>query len=390
MNGLSVCMIARDEASRIGASLASIRGIADEIIVVDTGSTDDTVAIAKSHGAAVVHYTWSDDFAAARNAALPHIRGRWMFWIDADERLIPESADRLADFLAMRDAWGFGVFRNDYVEGLKPGMPRGEYMASQLPRIFRTDLGIHYTGRCHEQPMPSAREFFEQRGLKIYVSPVTLEHDCGYFGAERHGKAARNTRLLEMEVADRPGRTYWMIQCAAGLLESPGRVWEGHRMMGDAIKLLIDARNNPEPPGGMAAIALEYAAFPLQAASAHVPLPLDRDGAIELANHWFPNAATVVWLRARRAYEDGDFAGAIPLLKRLLSMGERKSYDIDVAFDPTIVTDSARLNLGVCLLREAELDEAEAVLRRISPQSPRYADAMANLRTIATIRGQFA
>ena len=88
---LSVCLIARNEEKFLGACLESVRGLADEIVVVDTGSTDRTVEIAKQHGAKVDHFTWCDDFSAARNLALAHATGDWVLVLDADET-VPSSS----------------------------------------------------------------------------------------------------------------------------------------------------------------------------------------------------------------------------------------------------------------------------------------------------------
>src|SRR6185369_7624849 len=82
---LSFCMIARDEAKTIGAALAAAKPFCDEMIVVDTGSTDETRKVAASHGARVVEQAWTDDFAHARNRSLEEARGDFALVLDADE-----------------------------------------------------------------------------------------------------------------------------------------------------------------------------------------------------------------------------------------------------------------------------------------------------------------
>ena len=89
---LSVCMIVRNESHHLPKALASVKGIAAEIVVVDTGSTDDTVSIASAMGAKVLHFAWIDDFAAARNAALEAATQPWILSLDADQRLASDSA----------------------------------------------------------------------------------------------------------------------------------------------------------------------------------------------------------------------------------------------------------------------------------------------------------
>ena len=382
---LTVAMIARDEASRIGASLESVRAIADQIVVVDSGSTDATCDIARSFGATVVPFVWCDDFAAARNAAFPDINSRWTLWLDADERVVPESTDRLSEMLAREDALGYGVIRRDYVNPPEGQKSTGEYVSSIILRIFRNDLGIRYTGRCHEQPQPWPEEITASTGLRVFSSPVILDHYCDYYFEGRFRKSARNGRLLDMEVRDRPGRLYWMIQCGATLLDVPESSARGHEVMRDALGLIAQMRANDRAPFSMVELALEYAAY----APATDNLPFTPDEAAELAQRWFPNAAPVIWMRARRAFEKGDYEAAIPILRRMLKMGLTRTYDIEVPFDHAIVADDARLNLGTCLLRIGEIDEAQEVLEAIDPKGLRGEEAAMNLTAIAKIRNQF-
>src|ERR1700675_1152507 len=86
---LSAALIVRDEAVMLGDCLRSLCGFADEVVVVDTGSTDGTRELAAGLGARVVTFPWRGDFAAARNEALRHARGRWILYVDADERVAP-------------------------------------------------------------------------------------------------------------------------------------------------------------------------------------------------------------------------------------------------------------------------------------------------------------
>src|SRR5438034_11627278 len=92
---LSLTMIVKNEEENLGRCLASVSGIADELIVVDTGSTDRTVEIARQHGAQVYHFKWCDDFAAARNVSLQHATGRWCLHLDADEWVVEKEPGAL-------------------------------------------------------------------------------------------------------------------------------------------------------------------------------------------------------------------------------------------------------------------------------------------------------
>src|SRR5580692_5467909 len=88
---LSVCLLTRDEAANLPRALNSVIGLAEEVIVADTGSRDDTVRVAKGLGARVIEHDWQDDFARGRDHALTAAKGDWILWLNPDEELLPAS-----------------------------------------------------------------------------------------------------------------------------------------------------------------------------------------------------------------------------------------------------------------------------------------------------------
>ena len=96
MPTLSLAMITKNESASLAHCLASVRGLVDELVVVDTGSSDGTVAVAEQHGARVGRFPWCDDFSAARNESLRLCTGDWVLLLDADESLTPELAAEIA------------------------------------------------------------------------------------------------------------------------------------------------------------------------------------------------------------------------------------------------------------------------------------------------------
>ncbi len=99
---LSVAIIARDAAATIAATLESVRSIADEIVVVDTGSTDRTRELARKGASKLLDCPWSDDFSAVRNFALEQLSGDWVLWLDASEELEPSSAKAIREHLDLK------------------------------------------------------------------------------------------------------------------------------------------------------------------------------------------------------------------------------------------------------------------------------------------------
>ncbi len=145
---LSACLIVKDEEEMIARALTSLAAVADEIVVLDTGSTDDTVVIARSLGATVHEGEWHDDFGRARNEALAHCSGRWVLSIDADEELLVGNADVFRRQLrrSTLDAYTVRIHNIQDVSGV--------VLVTHDPvRLFRRDR-FRFEGRIHERPMP--------------------------------------------------------------------------------------------------------------------------------------------------------------------------------------------------------------------------------------------
>jgi len=187
-------VIARNEAACIERCLLSAKPFVDRMIVLDTGSTDDTVAIATARGAQVGHFTWVDDFSAARNAALDLADADWNLVIDADE-WIESGGEQLRDFCA-RPARIGAVCVKSLTEASSEEACSNNWISRLVPR------GVRYERRIHEQlvsSLPRAR------------LPLVLAHD-GYIREKLEKKRDRNTPLLLKELEDRPTDPYVLYQ----------------------------------------------------------------------------------------------------------------------------------------------------------------------------------
>jgi glycosyltransferase involved in cell wall biosynthesis len=184
-DALSVCMIVKNEAATLGRCLKSVQACADEIIVVDTGSTDDTAAIAASFGARVIRSDWRDDFSYSRNISIRQAACAWILWVDADDVLSAEAIPIVNNLKKKKPDRVFGfVVRNE-----KPGATGAEFLQA---RMFPNRPDIVFENRIHEQMMPSALRL----GMSLVETAVIVAHH-GYADAERvRQKAQRNVRLL--------------------------------------------------------------------------------------------------------------------------------------------------------------------------------------------------
>ena len=150
MATLSLCMIVKDEAENLPRALASVRDLADEIVIIDTGSGDATPTIAEAAGAKVNFLMWGDDFAVARNASLDQATQDWILVLDADETLTPEGHDFIRSIKEERT-----MGQVQPADLLLVTMMRREIGANQSPytqvsRLFRHLKAVKYTRPYHE------------------------------------------------------------------------------------------------------------------------------------------------------------------------------------------------------------------------------------------------
>jgi tetratricopeptide (TPR) repeat protein len=189
---LALVVIARDEAPRIQRLLHSVAPWVDDMLVLDTGSRDDTAQRALACGARVAHQAWRDDFAAARNAALTQSSADWHLVLDADEWLVEGGPALRA--LAALPADFVGALRLDDID--TPGGVVHSWLSRLLPGHVR------YSGRVHEQP---------QHRLPVKRVPLVVGHD-GYSPVRLAIKQGRNRRLLLAELDHAPDDAYLWYQ----------------------------------------------------------------------------------------------------------------------------------------------------------------------------------
>ena len=197
MNKIALVMIVRDEARSLERCLVSACPWVDEMVVLDTGSRDATPAIARRMGARVTEFTWINDFAAARNAALALTDAPWRLVLDADEWITHGGA--CLDALRRQPADALFQINVTSLLDASEGAGRGE-APSWLPRLL--PRGVAYEGRIHEQPATA----LPRRRL-----PLLVAHD-GYLGAQQAAKAGRNERLLTLALAEQPEDAYLHYQ----------------------------------------------------------------------------------------------------------------------------------------------------------------------------------
>lgn len=203
---LSGVVITLNEADRIGRCLASMRGVCADIVVLDSGSTDGTIEIARSYGARVEHRDW-DGFARQKNAAIERAVNPWVLLLDADEWLEPDAQSRIHALFAgdidQADCWL--LLRRTHFLG--HAMRAGSFAREPVHRLFRQTL------RHGDVPV---HEYLDVDGWRVRTSDVALEHDTARSEAEYWTKLQRYAELWARERAARGKRAGALRGWAAG------------------------------------------------------------------------------------------------------------------------------------------------------------------------------
>jgi tetratricopeptide (TPR) repeat protein len=193
---LSLCMIVRNEAQNLEACVSPLRSLLDEIVLVDTGSSDDTREVGQALGASVFEFPWNDDFSAARNESIRHAHGDYILWLDADDRVDGSEIEKL---LALKKALPPRKTHAYYLTINNQSVVDGETLFHQL-RLFPNIPGARFQGRIHEQVYYTLR----QKGISFVYTDIVIRHTGYHDTASVIRKSERNLAILLKELDDDP------------------------------------------------------------------------------------------------------------------------------------------------------------------------------------------
>jgi tetratricopeptide (TPR) repeat protein len=337
----------------LDACLASIRDVVDEIVVVDTGSTDDSAEIARRHGAMVHEHAWTGDFAEARNEGLARTECEWILYIDADERLDPVERSTVERLLVDAPEVAFRIL-------LRPdslSTPYREY------RIWRHDPRIRFEGVIHEKVVPAIQRVSEQDGRPIGVCDLLLTH-VGYEGDQTH-KHRRNLPLLRRQLEVEPDNLF-NLHHLARVLEGLGEEAEAEQVLERAVE--IGRTKRPGDPLGSLSIADLIRLRHLRG-----------DEVAELlveARGRFPGNQLIAFLEGRYLIDNARYEEALARFRELLAVDVSALPDAGPAYDARIFGSLSYDACGVCLFklgRHAEAAEAWAAAAAVAGDDPSFA-----------------
>jgi glycosyltransferase involved in cell wall biosynthesis len=344
---LSAALIVKNEANFLPACLASLQGIVDEVVVVDTGSTDRTREIAESGGARVFDFPWTGDFSAARNHGLEHCTSEWILYIDADERIRPGSVTNLGAELASNSHVAYQVLLH----------PLQGFTSFWILRLFRNEPAIRFRGVIHENLWPAVQEYRAANGGEVGNSGLILDHD-GYEGNQER-KNQRNLPLLLKNIEQDPNRVYSWCHLA-NIYTELQKFDLAEQAWTNALQVVRKKRRLlPED-------VLPYTGL-IQRGN---EVGRDVSALLDEARDRFPSNLNLEWQRGRAFMREGKFETAIDVFKGLVAVGSAGEYDHSVAYDLRLFHVFSYDSLAVCYFRLARYSESRHYYELASQHDP--------------------
>ncbi|QFG01227.1 glycosyltransferase [Psychrobacillus glaciei] len=300
-------MIVKDEARSISNCLESVKGLVSEMIIIDTGSTDQTIDICKKHGAKVYPYMWKNDFADARNYGLSYATGDWILWLDADEELDATKKFLLQEILAHTNSYLLSLPILNYYGKTKPVNKDHVYLYYQL-RVFRNYKDITFHNRIHETPLLPAE--LTDKEIENISIPI---HHYGYLEdiTETKQKGQRNLQLLQQEVAD-PSHSPWIEYHLASEYYRQGKYLQAFQYVNESILLFL--HQNQLPPSLL--YKLKYAML-IETNSLDGAWP-----SIEKAILLYPDYVDLHFYKGDILYKMKNYREALQAFEKCLELGD--------------------------------------------------------------------
>jgi tetratricopeptide (TPR) repeat protein len=365
---VSLCLIVKNEEVNLPACLDSAADLVDEIILVDTGSTDATKEVARRRHAKTFDFPWIDNFAAARNESIRHATGDWIFWMDADDRIDDENRGKLRALIdnLRPDITGYRM----QVHSVRDAQT-GTCMVGDHIRLFPNHPEIRWKYRVHED----ITQAIQRLGGELLTTDVLIHHGGYQDSALRLRKNERNLRLLRMEEEEHPDDPF--VLCYLGWTNMDlGRPRE-------ALPYLLRTRELAWL--GFAGLRKTYALL----VNCHCCLA-QRTQAFAICQEGrsrFPEDTELLYMEGVLRAQLGDLSGAEACLVYLL--GEGRAQAQVVWHDLAIFGHLSRYHLGSVYFQQNRLEEAETQWRAAVAAHPFYTDAWLGLTDLWKLQGQW-
>jgi tetratricopeptide (TPR) repeat protein len=348
---LSAAIIVKDEAGNLDACLTSLRGLVDEIVVVDTGSSDGSIAVAEAHGAVVGHEPWQGDFSTPRNRSLDLASGDWILYVDADERV---SGDFAAARLVLDTAADCVAFRVRFV-------PRVGWTPFREFRLWRNRPDIRFRGRIHESMVAAIKAAGAADGLRIDPFDLFTIHHFGYEG-DRPDKRARDEPLLLAELERHPERAF-LYDHLARLYEAAG---DSERAVSTWKRGIVvtRTRQHRHPDDRLLFIDLIHHLLAQGVVDDQLEVLVDE------ARRSFERTPTLELAAARLAFATGRPRDALEPLEWLVGLDDDAILATGASYDQRVFGEWAWGLIGLCRFALGDDADAAQAFRRAEDYAP--------------------
>jgi glycosyltransferase involved in cell wall biosynthesis len=348
---LSAAIIVKDDAEHLDACLTSLRGLVDQVVVVDTGSSDGSIAVAEQHGALVTREPWHDDLAAPRNRALDLAAGKWILSLDADERV---RGDLDAVRERLRDDDGSVGFRVRCA-------PRVGWTPVREHRLWRNRVDIRFAGHVHETVVPAIGAAAGAGDLRVDpLDPVTIHR----VGEDRDHPATRGRleRMLLTELVRRPDRArvyddLALLYEAAGDSERAVETWK----RGVAVARV---RHFSDPDDRLLHLDL------VNHLLARELIDVDLEALVEEARAAYVRTPTLELAAARLAFATGRPRDALEPLEWLVGLDDDDIIATGASYDERVFGEWSWGLIGLCRFALGDDEAAADAFRRAERYAP--------------------
>lgn len=366
---LSLCMIVKNESKNLPRCLASAKPYVDEIVVVDTGSEDNTPEIAQQYGAQVSYFQWCNDFAAARNYSIAQASGDWILVLDADEELVVDSGNLLEEIYHSKSiAYLLTRIEKEYRLSMTPLI---------TPRLFRNLPEIRFEGRFHEQLKYNAKDFHSSQASVL--GNIKILH-YGYGEEALNQKnLSRNIPILE-QIRQEEGLSLMLLYCLSGMYNDMQQPEKAQECCAEAFDRLFPNLLEGNPPEDF--LLIPSLLYTLGAQSLNQN---DYETAILIAQRgleWCPQYPPINYLAGMTLMTLGFPLGACVYLEKCIQIGREGSYHKGEPFDQSFITTEPAVGLGLANLHLKRWNEAAAAFELALSFNPNCLEAQENLEKV--------
>lgn len=362
MTQLSLCMIVKNEEKNLTKCLESVRNLVDEMVVVDTGSTDQTIAIAQELGAKVPSISWPNNFAIARNEALKFTSGEWILVLDADEVLNPKVIPDIKKAIENPDYLVINLIRHEI------GAIQSPY--SLVSRLFRKHPQLEFSRPYHAMIDDSVGQLLkEEKQWQIIDLPTIAIQHYGYQPEliNALNKTQRAQTAMEGFLKENPNDPYTCNKLGALYLQI-GKKKEGIKLLKQGLK-----SNKANP---IVLFELHY----------HLGNAYKNEGNVALAVKHYQKAINQPIMNSLKLGAYNNLGGLLQSIGDIASA--EKAYQAAISIDPTFST--AYYNLGMTWKARGQFKQAIAAYQQAVRYNPNYAEAYQNLGGVFYRIGDFS